>query len=53
LRRHDEEELALLAAHRHDQKRLIERAQKARDDLEQLLRDEEGRNRRGGEGGWN
>jgi len=51
-RRHDEEELALLAAHRHDQKRLIERTQKARSDLEQLLRDEEGRLRRGGEGGW-
>jgi glutathione-regulated potassium-efflux system protein KefB len=51
-RRHDEEEIALLAAHRHDQKQLIERTQKARDDLEQLLRDEEGRIRRGGEGGW-
>jgi len=51
-RRHDEEELVLLAAHRHDQKKLIERTQKARDDLEQLLRDEEGRVRRGGEGGW-
>lgn len=51
-RRHDEEELALLAPHRHDQKRLIERTQKARGDLEQLLRDEEGRVRRGGEGGW-
>ena len=51
-RRHDEEELTLLAAHRHDQKRLIERTQKARDDLEQLLRDEEGRIRRGSEGGW-
>lgn len=51
-RRHDEEELALLAPHRHDQKRLIERSQKARGDLEQLLRDEERRVRHGGESGW-
>jgi glutathione-regulated potassium-efflux system protein KefB len=51
-RRHDEEELVLLAAHRHDQKQLIQRTRKAREDLEQLLRDEEGRIRRGGEGGW-
>jgi glutathione-regulated potassium-efflux system ancillary protein KefC len=51
-RRHDEEELVLLAAHRHDQKQLIARTQKSRDDLEQLLRDEERRIRRGGEGGW-
>jgi monovalent cation:proton antiporter-2 (CPA2) family protein len=51
-RRHDEEELVLLAPIRHDQKQLIQRTRKARDDLEQLLRDEEGRVRRGGEGGW-
>lgn len=51
-RRHDEEELVLLAPMRHDQKQLIQRTRKARDDLEQLLRDEEGRVRRGGEGGW-
>jgi glutathione-regulated potassium-efflux system ancillary protein KefC len=53
-RRHDEEELVNLAAHRHDQKQLIERTQKARSDLEQLLRDEEGRLRHGSDGGgWN
>ncbi len=51
-RRHDEEELVQLAPVRHDQKQLIQRTRKARDDLEQLLRDEEGRLRRGGEGGW-
>lgn len=51
-RRHDEEEIVLLAPIRHDQKQLIQRTRKARDDLEQLLRDEEGRIRRGGEGGW-
>lgn len=42
-RRHDEAETARLAAHRNDQKQLIAMTQKARRDLEQLLRDEEGR----------
>jgi glutathione-regulated potassium-efflux system ancillary protein KefC len=51
-RLHDEEQLVLLAPHRHDQKRLIERSQKARGDLEQLLREDEGRVQRGGESGW-
>jgi len=51
-RRHDEDELTQLAPFRHDQNQLIQRTRKARDDLEQLLRDEETRIRRGGEGGW-
>jgi glutathione-regulated potassium-efflux system ancillary protein KefC len=51
-RRRDEDELAQLAPFRHDQNQLIQRTRKARDDLEQLLRDEETRIRRGGEGGW-